>query len=92
MTTSIPETIWERFRNHTATESDLRAIWDENEQQLAANPRLARCPDFEAFMGPLLWQIERMDCTRDASGNWIEGEPTMADALAVLAEVEQEEL
>lgn len=30
------------------------------------------------------WQLERMDCTRDADGNWIEGEPTREDAIALL--------
>jgi len=30
------------------------------------------------------WQLERMDYTRDAEGNWIEGEPTREDAIAVL--------
>jgi hypothetical protein len=74
----LPESVWERFRTHTATESDLRAIWCENERELAANPALHACPDFEAFMRPLLWQIERMDS--------IEGRaPTMADAMEALA-------
>lgn len=81
-TTATPE-IWARFRDHTATEADLRAIWNDNERELAANPALLRCPDFNSFMRPLIWQIERMD--------FIDGrEPTMADALAVLAEVEGE--
>lgn len=30
------------------------------------------------------WQLERMDYTRDAEGNWIEGEATRDDAIAVL--------
>lgn len=30
------------------------------------------------------WQLDRMDMTRDADGNWIEGEPTWEDAIAVL--------
>ena len=37
------------------------------------------------------WQLDRMDCTRDRNGNWIEGEPTREDAIAVLNEVEQEQ-
>ena len=36
------------------------------------------------------WQARRMDATRDESGAWVEGEPTLADALAVLAEAEAE--
>lgn len=76
---SISESIWERFRNHTATESDLKVIWQDNERELRENPALVACPDFESFMRPLIWQIERMD-----SG------ATMAQALAVLADIEKE--
>lgn len=36
------------------------------------------------------WQLDRMDMTRDAKGNWIDGTPTWADAIAVLDEVAAE--
>lgn len=85
--TDIIESIWERFRNNIATEADLKAIWQSNESDLAADSALSRCPDFDAFMRPLIWQIERMDWMDEAETI----EPTMADAMAVLASVEQEQ-
>lgn len=65
----IDEQVWERFRNRTATEEDLLAIQADYDNEAGV-----RCPDFEAFMNPLLWQIKRME----------EG-ATMADALEALA-------
>ena len=75
----IDESIWERFREHTATESGLKAIWRDNERELRENPSLKACPDFEAFMRSLIRQIERMETGA-----------TMAQALAILSEVENE--
>lgn len=75
--------MWQRLFAHTATESDLKAIYADNEAELLANPKAIRCPEFEAFMSPLIWQIERMDSINGA-------EPTMADALAVFAELDSE--
>lgn len=75
----IDESVWERFRDPTAAESDLKAIWQDNERELRENPVLKACPDFEAFMRPLIRQIERMETGA-----------TMAQALAILSEVENE--
>lgn len=87
------ESTWERFRNQTATLEDLQAIWAEHDAQLADNPALKDCPDFRGYVGPLIWQLERMDCTYDAATQaWVESDcPTMADALRVFAELEAEE-
>ena len=68
--------VWDRFRDQSATEADLKTLWAADAAECAANPAINPCPDFHAFMRPLIWQIERMD----------EG-ATMADALAVLIAV-----
>jgi hypothetical protein len=36
------------------------------------------------------WQLDRMDYTRDSDGNWIEGEPTREDAIALLDSLEED--
>lgn len=74
---NIPESVWERFNNHTSSESELRAIWEENEA--SAKP----CPDLAAFLYPILWQLERMDVMDGI-------EPHMGDAMAVLDEIASE--
>lgn len=78
------ESTWSRFRDRTATESDVQAIWNDYQADHAASPSLRRCPDFEGFVQPLLWQLGLMD---DINGR----EATVADALAVFATLAEEE-
>ena len=36
----------------------------------------------------IIWQMDRMDYTRNEKGEWIEGIPTREDAIFILTNVE----
>ncbi len=79
----IREEIWDRFRDHSATESDLKAIRQYGIDERAAKPEILPEPEFDEWLDSLIWQLERMEL--------VDGkEPLMRDALAVLAELEKE--